>query len=294
MKLLYTLVLVAVTAFFALVPSVTSANAVLVGFKSGGKIFAIDEVSGEGTFLNSSGLGFINSAASNSKGSIYTVLNQNQVRSGSGRNVLTQLITVDPVTGEPTPVTDIGFADVRGLAFSPEDKLYAIFDGGRDYRSGAFLPDKLYTIDLSSGHLYFVGSTGATGLQSLAFSPDAKIFSWDVEKGLAILDITTGTATFIHLHDQISLPDIQALTFTPNGTLFGCNDSLFTINLTTGWASEVGRKGYSDIRGLVFLESELSLPKKPFFSPFLKLVFLMLFSFLLVLAKTYLDKWVIR
>lgn len=287
MKFIYLLFLIAIAAFLSVVPSVMSADGTLIGFTYSGKVFAIDEVTGQGTFINSLGWSVVslNSAASDSRGVIYTA--PKHPTSGPTIQELKKVIQVDPVTGDSTFRVNIGFADVRGMSFSPDGKLYAIFDGGRDPASHEFLTDRLYIINLSSNcsrtSCYtLVGSTGANGLQSLAFSPDGRLFSWDVNRGLAVLNTSTGAATFIDVDDSIHFPDIQGLVFTPRGKLFGCRDTLSTIDLATGVASEIGGKGYSDIRGLVFLEGELALPEKSFLELILSRFYLIVFLFIAV------------
>jgi len=236
-------------AVYALLPSI--ANAATIGVGAAGDVFAIDETTGVGTLLGPSGFSGLNSAASDSEGTIYSV---------AGR----EIITIDPITGAGTLVTTLDFGAVRGLAFSPDDILYAIFDGG--FSGGLFLPDDLYTIDLSNGTPSLIGSTGSVGLQSLAFSPTGDLFSWDVsnvagEEGLATLNLTTGAATFIDPNGPSVDTDIQALEFAPDGTLFGIRNSLFTIDPTTGVTTVVGSGGYSDVRGLAFATTSTSTPE---------------------------------
>ena len=102
-----------------------------------------------------------------------------------------------------------------------------------------------------------------------------------------------GTATFIGVDDSIRLPDIQALVFTPSGKLFGCRDDLYAIDITTGFASEIGGKGYSDIRGLVFLEGELALPENSLLELILSRLYLFLFIIVLlfVTALKFVKKY---
>lgn len=76
----------------------TTANATLlaIGFESGGSttVFDIDPTTGAGTTVGMSGFPLLNSAASDSTGTVYSVSS-------------TDLVTIDPTTGAGTAVATI-------------------------------------------------------------------------------------------------------------------------------------------------------------------------------------------
>jgi len=125
-------------------------------------------------------------------------------------------------------------------------------------------PHDLVTIDVTTGMVTLVGSTGQPGVQALAFSPDGTLFGWDIRRGLATINTSTGLATLVNPGFKPDVVDhnIQGMAFAPDGTLLGARESLFTINVKTGIPTLIGSGGYSDIRGLAFIKGSQPAPSK--------------------------------
>ena len=73
------------------------------------------------------------------------------------------LIEIDLNTGIGNPITQLGSLDVRGLAFSADDELFAI--------SNPNLPIyELFKLDVQTGQHTLVGSSGSSPIQGLDFA----------------------------------------------------------------------------------------------------------------------------
>lgn len=217
----------------------------LVGCDQHGSFFKINPTTGVGALVGATGF-WTNSLACDGSGKLFSV-----AAAGTGMGLL---ITIDPQTGAGTPVKQLQLlTDIRDLAFSPKNVPFAIKDRG-EHDPTVRLPHDLVTIEVTTGAVTLVGNTNQQGIQGIAFSPDGTLFGWDMFRGLAKFNITTGQATLVNpTATPGSFPDIQGLAFAPNGTLFGARESLFTINVTTGTPILIGSGGYSDVRGIAFL-----------------------------------------
>ena len=112
----------------------------LLGIGFGGSIYSINETTGVGALLGSSGFFGTNSMARDSAGALYSA-------------ALSSLVTIHPVTGAGTlGPTLSGFGaeglSIRGLAFSSTDVLYAVNNGGGP--GAVAVNDLLYTINAST------------------------------------------------------------------------------------------------------------------------------------------------
>jgi hypothetical protein len=160
------------------------------------------------------------------------------------------LHTIDPATGTPTS-TGVGVTppdyDVPGLAITQDGTCYALNGTG---------VDSLYRIDLTTGARTFVGSTGLTALQSLAADPAGNLWAWKVNTTvwssgwLVRIDPITAQGTIV----GIGAAQVQALTFSPSGVLYGGRDTIYTIDTATGAATPIpGPQGLlGDVRGMEF------------------------------------------
>jgi hypothetical protein len=209
-------------------------------------LYGIDSASGAGTLLGSTGFARLNSLARNAAGALVSASITNP---GSS-----ELITINPSTGAGALLTAISFGatvpDIRGLAYSPADVLFAIQEvvGGSDI---------LYTINPANGVGTIVGATGLPGLQGLDFSPSGQLFGWDVGlsgsngAGLVTINTTTGVATDVN--PAVGGIALQSIAFHSSGTLYGAVDSqLYSINPTTGAATLIGGSGFAGLRGIEF------------------------------------------
>ena len=122
--------------------------------------------------------------------------------------------------------------DVRGLAFSSTNVLFAIRDG--DSAGGIDLPDDLVTVDVATGAVTLVGTTGLTAIQALTFSPGGTLYGWDLHAGLVTIAPTTGAATAVDPGAAGTVVGIQGLACSPNGTLYGVStgvsDALYRVD----------------------------------------------------------------
>lgn len=236
MKLRHTLLMSICAA-----PLLAQADMLAVSFS--GRVFDVDSTSLSATTLATSGPSF------------------NSLAYGAGQYwsvsfVTGQLATIDPSTGAATlgpPITGTPTGvSIRGLAWA-DGTLYGIQNNVAPNTTG---PDSLVRIDTSSGISTLIGATGLSGIQSLAFDSAGKLFAWDATAGLVTLNRNTGLATDVNgLADGF---DIQTLTFSPSGVLYGARATLYTLNPSTGAASVVGTitgADGADIRGLEFISA---------------------------------------
>lgn len=202
-----------------------------------GDIWNIDAASGAATLLYSSTKDWPLNALAVNRAGVYF---------GSGDSV-SSLVSIDPSTGQSTLLRTVdGLKSIRGLAFSGQNVLYGIEDGGAI--SGNFQPDWLYTINPATGASAVVGSVGFRRVQGLAFSPDGTLFGWDDSYGLLRIDPATGATVDVNGASD-GTAYIQTLAFAPDGKLYGARNGLFEINPLTGqYGAGVGQ--LSDIRGM--------------------------------------------
>jgi hypothetical protein len=206
----------------------------LIGLVLSGTVVRIDEATGATRIIGNSGLGFQNSLARDSAGTLYT-------------RQLDGLYTIDPFTGAATlatrltgPITDLG-----GLAFSPEGVLYGS------------TREALITIDLGTGVATRVGGFGnVRPIEGLTFSPDGVLYGITGEpfvqgrSGLFRIDPLTADLTQI----GPSLGSVfNSLTFTPDGTLLATGlSSLVTIDPATGLEGSSRAIGFN-VRGVEYV-----------------------------------------
>ena len=237
--------LVAALASAILLTAPVAGHGALVGIGFGGSVYSIDETTGTGSLLGSSGFGTTNSMARNSAGTLYSATSAS-------------LITINPGTGAGTLAPALsGFGaeglSIRGLAFSSADVLYAINNGGSP--GDVATNDLLYTINASTGVMTLIGTMAFAGVQALAFSSGSTLYGFDLRGGgLITIDPLTAAATDVNLAIGAD-NDIQTIAFSPGGTLYGGRDNLFTINLTTGASTLVGGGSggtFADVRGMEF------------------------------------------
>jgi hypothetical protein len=215
-----------------------------------GNVYSIDSATGGGSVVATSNLPGANAIADDANGALFTVVSP-------GFGVRPALFTLNPQTGAGTLVTTLspGVLDCRALAFAPDGTLFAISDGG--YEGTPNEHDRLVKIDLSTGLITNVGLTGFRAIQGMDFAPDGTLYGWDVGQGLLILNVLSGAATDVKPVGFETI-DIQSIAFDRAGVLFGCRDSLYTVDPTTGTSTLVGQGNYSDIRGIAILIPESS------------------------------------
>jgi hypothetical protein len=229
------------------------------------KFVQIDPLTGQGAVTGVIGTNSLNSLARDKFGTFYSV---KDTYPSFPNELGNRLVTIDPLSGNLTSTSILDFggemSNVRDLAFSSDGTLYAIED------IFATSNDVLYRIDLGNTHTVgndvvtettLIGFTGTRGIQSMCFSPGGILFGWDVvEKGLVTIDTATGVATDVNPSiSSSSMEAIQAMTFAPDGSLYGAYHSLYQIDAVTGDLTLIGSGAYSDIRGLVVVPEPRSI-----------------------------------
>ena len=205
-----------------------------------GNVFQL-EADGSGSFVGNNGFGG-NALASNSAGDFFTI-------TGLPGGVR-PLVEIDPETGSGSIVTQFENLDVRGLAFSPTDELFAI--------SELTVPTYLLIkLDVETEQATSVGRTDR-GISGLDFSPKGMLYGWGFN-GLVIVDTESGNVTDVN--DAIGAEaNISSITFTDDGRLFGGGDALYEIDVETGEVTFIGEGGYSNLGGIEAIDTASGQP----------------------------------
>ena len=186
-----------------------------------------------------------------------------------------QLYKFDLLTGESELIGSIGGNyDFEGLAFSPDNVLYAVEDYGKRlytintetaratlvgslgvqivqvglsfdnngvlYMVGGDNSGKLYTVDTSTGRANLVGAYNADHLDSLTWDGTQMwaLASFGVSR-LYSIDHNTAVTSGVGFLRTVSLSKQSGLTADRDGTLWGVDEDgyLFTIDKMTGLAT---------------------------------------------------------
>lgn len=150
-----------------------------------------------------------------------------------------QLAVLDPFTAQATVLfPDLG-VDLRALADSSNpNELFGIANAA---------PDRLVRINLTTGLVTTVGSTGRTGLQALA-RIGTQLWGWDVDAGLLAVSPLSGASFDPFPFQGNQGADIQFLNTTSN-QLRGGNHRLYSINPANGVATAFPTELSIDMRG---------------------------------------------
>jgi len=165
-------------------------------------------------------------------------------------NFIAALMTVDTCTGHGTALRDPGSSNIifYDLVFTPEGRLFG-------------LGNYAYELDPETGRVHYMGGfrdqdgRPVNLIPGAAYAPDGRLFAVAhsniefVPKDLGLLDLYTGTFTFV---SRLSLPETdvpQDLFFSPDGTLYLIDlrsselESwrVFLVDPDTGDATEVWR-----------------------------------------------------
>jgi DNA-binding beta-propeller fold protein YncE len=155
-----------------------------------------------------------------------------------------KILAVDRATGEHAQLDMTGYDWTRGLAF----------DARRQVLYGVDVPTgQLVSIDPDTGVGTVVGPTGVAVVRDLAFDRRGeKLYGTD-GANLLVFDRSQGTAGVI---GPTGFTDWYGLTFDDeSGTLYGNrygDNSLFTIDASTGRATRFRTMPSEDVRGLAF------------------------------------------
>lgn len=152
------------------------------------------------------------------------------------------LVRMDLSTGVGTRIGNgMGFADVDGLAFDAQGRLWAADDSS----------NRLLLIDIGTGVARAIGGSFGSGFNDmgLAFGSDGTLYM-SVANGsndgrLFTVDTTTGAATEVGDLNPGSTVKARSLAFM-DGVLYGWSsaDTLLRIDTSTGAAAVVGAFGF--------------------------------------------------
>ncbi len=159
---------------------------------------------------------------------------------GLGGDGTNNLVTINTATGAATPVGSLGTVTVQngGLGFDAEGSLWGITDT---------IPATVFNIDTGSGAATVQGTItlGLAGIESLAIPPAPVAYAVDSDDAdhLWLLYLNLGIVFDV---GSTNYDNIEALTFAPDGTLYGVDDGsdyLVTLDLTTGGGAYAGSLG---------------------------------------------------
>jgi len=165
-----------------------------------------------------------------------------------------ELFELDPYRGVATTFRIPYVNDVRGLAFSPDDHLYAVNVQGD-------VTSKLYVFDPAEpppdAHPTLIGRCESAdgvslSLFGLDFAPDGELYAWSTAYGLMRVDPLTALCTNVNgLTDGTT--EIQSIVFADDGRLYGLRDRLFAIDPSSGIYAPLTDGGFGDVRGAELL-----------------------------------------
>jgi hypothetical protein len=177
------------------------------------------------------------------------------------------LYTINRTTGAATLIGPLGQSFMHSLAY---DNVSRILYGISFSISDDPISSTLYRISTTTGQATPIGNVGVASeagnpIFGLAFNPADRflygsftnpLVEGDIEGGIYRIDPNTGNGTF--LFSSLPLAD---LAFHPEtGVLFGIDngngsvaDSLHTVDLATGIATQVGLTGLGNNLGLEFV-----------------------------------------
>jgi DNA-binding beta-propeller fold protein YncE len=200
---------------------------------------------------------------------VLAVNGRNTLYTADRQSGVTELYTIDPVTGDAIPVGTNAIANLAALAFRPLalPRLY-----GADGAGGN--PSTLYRLDPRNGSvLETVGPIGFNEVVGLAFHPVTNTLYGVSNSGsgqLLKISVSNGAGTPVGgpIGSTTQIPD---LAFAPSGQLYGWdepnNHNLLKIDLTTGAPTTVGTCGFVthqtglgiDFTGLVRMKAGIDL-----------------------------------
>jgi hypothetical protein len=157
-----------------------------------------------------------------------------------------RILSIHPLTGQSAAIAIPYLNDVRGLAFRPDGRLYAV-----DQATGG-----LYLLDLSvefgnAAVKQLVGPLNLGSIQGLACSASGQLYGWSTIYGLVSIDATNGVCTDLNgLLDGHN--DLQALAFRDDGRLYGFREQVYRLDPLTGSVTSLGIANGQDLRGAEF------------------------------------------
>jgi DNA-binding beta-propeller fold protein YncE len=163
-----------------------------------------------------------------------------------------QLASIDPKTGHATRVgMVVEGLQVMGLEFAPNGTLYTV--GDANPASPTF--SSLYTVDVTSGSLTRIGSTGTSSFfHDFAFDGSGTMYG-TTSDALYTIDLKTGTATKVV--DFVGGGAIMGLSFNASQNKLYATDfkkpisAVYLVDIRTGFLTPVAATGFPLAHGLV-------------------------------------------
>jgi hypothetical protein len=106
--------------------------------------------------------------------------------------------------------------------------------------------NRLYTVDVATGQTNIIGTINGLDprrvLTDIAFAPDGRLYGIDGNpqpSSLYLIDPVTAQATRIGAMGAVGAA-VNALVFSPSGTLFAAGTELYSIDINTGTGTVIG------------------------------------------------------
>lgn len=226
----------------------------IAGVTWDGWLVRVDPIDGSSVRVRPTGYFEFNGLAKDTQGRLFTI---GKPFVGSRR-----LLQIDPYRGTATFFRFAFLNRPTGLAFSPDDVLYAVDTLGS-------VDSRLYRYDFTESapdaHPLIVGrltdvTEQSISIYGLAFSSEGVLYAWSTMRGLMKVDQTTGSCVDLNELDDGS-SDIQSLAFSAGGGLYGVRSRLYAFDLGTGAYTRIGTGEGHDVRGAEFFPSPPPVPR---------------------------------
>jgi hypothetical protein len=226
------------------------AKKVYTTYNLGQNFGILDVVTGEFTEVGSYRLPAstgISATAFSPNGALYGMVQGFFARGG-----MSQLVSINPQTGQATPIGYANPINAVGFDFGPDGTAYVA--GFENPDMGMEGDPNLYSIDITTGQLTPIGNTGVDRIMDFAFDSAGTMWATTANE-LYVIDQTSGAALHV-----ASITGVEAATGDPAAEIMGImfderdvlyatafieGSPLFTIDTTTGAATVVADLGLS-------------------------------------------------
>jgi len=205
-------------------------------------IWKINQATGAGTPLGTSGFGFVGDLTSDTRVGSFTIWGTDL---DSNR-----LVTINPLTGVGTAVGTYDSPNkIVSLAF---DAVTGSLYGNTSLGFGA-PGDTLYRVNPADATTTLIGRIGHDNVWALAFDTAGKLYGIsDVDHSLLLIDTATGAGAVVATLQTNSLWDMAARPEDNVMFVAESGGSIWTVNTTTGAMAPVGLHGVGNSVGLAF------------------------------------------
>ncbi|NQU50215.1 MAG: hypothetical protein HQ519_16315 [Planctomycetes bacterium] len=194
-----------------------------------GDLWSIDPNSCLGTFIGNTGHHdyFWNGLSQDSNGRIV---------SAYGNDVVGySFFELDPTTAAATHLLSTWLYWIEAIAFGPTNELFVVHDPTAGTWGGVY---DLYSVDLTTGSIALIGSTGKSGIHALEYF-DGTLYGFDTSDGLITLDTTTGFATDLNSNFRGHIGSTSSMCFDQNGVIYYVDQALWMMDRDSGIANPV-------------------------------------------------------